>query len=104
MKKSGVSPIVIITQIFKKETTVTKLTQKVDGDHALVMSSQYQMCCSHNSLINPFFSTTHIPNHLTGPHTKLKEIDLSNYPYILNCHQDPSILSYLREYNLVTMK
>lgn len=84
--------------------SVTKLTHKVDGDHALVMSPQYQMWCSHSSLINPFFTAAHIPNHLTRPHTKLKEIVLSKDLYILNCHQDLSILSYLRKYNLVTMK
>lgn len=35
------------------------------------------MCCSHNSLINPFFTTAHIPNHLPGPHTKLNKIVLA---------------------------
>lgn len=68
------------------------------------MSPQYQMWCSHSSLINPFFTAAHIPNHLARPHTKLKEIVLNKDLYILNCHQDLSILSYLRKYNLVTMK
>lgn len=57
--------------------SLAKLAHKVDRDHALVMSPQYQMCCSHNSLINPFFTTAHIPNHLPGPHTKLNKIVLA---------------------------
>lgn len=41
MKKSGVSIIGIITE--EGNHSVTKLTHKVDGDHALLMSPQYQM-------------------------------------------------------------